>query len=72
MSAQRSVEAERASIHTALDRLYEGEAELSELLDDLLAAHAHELAEKIRAENRRVLWATKPKTCWAAELIDRT
>jgi hypothetical protein len=48
MSA-RSVDEERASIHMALDRMYEGYDEMSELLDDLLRAHAHELAEQIRA-----------------------
>jgi hypothetical protein len=47
MSA-RTVAEERASIHMALDQMYEGYDELSELLDDLLRAHAHELAEEIR------------------------
>jgi hypothetical protein len=47
----RTVEEERASIHGDLDRWYGEEYDrLSELLDDLLQAHAHELAEKIRAE----------------------
>jgi hypothetical protein len=45
---KRSVEEERASIHTAMDRMYEGHDELSELLDDLLRAQAYELAEKQR------------------------
>ncbi|KUF18851.1 hypothetical protein [Streptomyces silvensis] len=45
----RTVEEERASIHLELDRMYEGYDGLSEMLDDLLRAHAHELAEKIRA-----------------------
>lgn len=49
MSA-RTVAQERASIHTALDRMYEGHDELEELLDDLLQAHAHELAERIRRD----------------------
>jgi hypothetical protein len=33
-----------------LGRMYEGYDELSELLDDLLRAHAHELADRQRAE----------------------
>ncbi|MFI6444696.1 hypothetical protein [Kitasatospora sp. NPDC050543] len=48
---RRTVAEERASIHGDLDRWYGAEYDsLSELLDDLLQAHAHELAEKIRAE----------------------
>ncbi|MEU3986096.1 hypothetical protein AB0F77_39570 [Streptomyces sp. NPDC026672] len=49
MVRPRTVDEERASIHMDLGRMYEGYDELSELLDDLLRAHAHELAEKIRA-----------------------
>jgi hypothetical protein len=48
---RRSVEEERASIHTALDRMYEGHDELSELLDDLLRAQAYALAAKIQARS---------------------
>jgi hypothetical protein len=48
---KRSVEEERASIHTALDRMYEGHDELSELLDDLLRAQAYALAAKIQARS---------------------
>lgn len=44
----RTVEQERASIHMELGRMYEGHDELSELLDDLLRAHARELAARIR------------------------
>lgn len=51
---RRSVEEERASLHTAMSRMYEDYDELSELLDDLLRAHAHELAEQIRTHARRM------------------
>lgn len=44
----RTVAQERASIHQECDRFYEGYDELSELLDDLLRAHARELAEEGR------------------------
>ncbi|MFJ9694924.1 hypothetical protein [Kitasatospora sp. NPDC101183] len=46
---KRSVEAVRAEIHEDLDRWWGEEYDrLKEMLDDLLHAHAHELAEKIR------------------------
>lgn len=48
----RTVAQERASIHQEVDRFYEGYDELSDLLDDLLRAHAHELAETIRNSER--------------------
>ncbi|MFD8595394.1 hypothetical protein ACFV1L_10370 [Kitasatospora sp. NPDC059646] len=45
----RSVEEARAWIHNHLDCWYGEEyARLTELLDDLLRAHAHELTEKLR------------------------
>ncbi len=47
----RTVNEARAAIVCDLDRYWGEEHErLMELLDDLQRAHAHELAEKIRAE----------------------
>lgn len=43
---------------------------LVDALDFACRDHAHSLAEKIREKYRRDLWATKPPTHWAADLID--
>ncbi|MFD0276191.1 hypothetical protein ACFVHB_20120 [Kitasatospora sp. NPDC127111] len=66
----RSVEAVRAEIHGDLDRWFGEEYDrLAEMLDDLLQAHAHELAEKIRA-NCNGHGADLPDAEDAADLID--
>lgn len=50
----RTVADERASIHGDLDRWHGEEYDrLKEMLDDLLTAHAHELAEQIREAGRK-------------------
>ncbi|OKI19289.1 hypothetical protein [Streptomyces sp. CB03911] len=56
-----------------MDRWYGEEYDrLSEMLDDLQRAHAHELAEKIRAEITRTSRPGYPSgSAWqAADLID--
>ncbi|MFI8084344.1 hypothetical protein ACIF6L_26520 [Kitasatospora sp. NPDC086009] len=46
---KRTVAAVRAEIHADLDRWHGEEYDrLAEMLDDLLHAHAHELAERVR------------------------
>lgn len=67
---KQSVEAVRAEIHEDLDRWWGEEYDrLKELLDDLLRAHAHELAEKIRA-NCNLQGADLPDAEAAADFID--
>ncbi|MFD8315913.1 hypothetical protein [Kitasatospora purpeofusca] len=66
---KRSVAAVRAEIHADLDRWHGEEYDrLTEMLDDLLQAHAHELAERIRTHADTVdpyLYASS-----AADFID--
>ena len=65
----RTVAEERAEIHADLDRWYDDDYDrLSELLDDLLRAHAHELAERIRAQRGALNGAEWHDV--AADLID--
>jgi hypothetical protein len=65
---RRTVAEERASIHGDLDRWYGEEYDsLSEMLDALLRAHAHELAEKIRTHRGALNRAEWPDV--AAALI---
>ncbi|WP_425837392.1 hypothetical protein [Streptomyces fractus] len=49
-----------------MDRMYEGYDELAELLDDLLRAHARELAEKIRNHDP----SPAPVWRWSDEYTD--